>query len=303
MSQRDRVADTAFGLVLGVGIALLILVWAVPGFRDPAYGNGRQQHTGLTAGQNTQPAASPGFWETYTSPQDTYAQWIAAFSAALGLGVSIAAVVLVWRTLELNRVATDAAIEASKAAVQANKDARDLFAVEQRPWLALKRPEISASLDRGEISLYFSIDAENIGSTPAFAAELKCTMEFSKLVGFSNIVAVREFADSCAVQPAWKNNQKVIFPGKKRNFWEYLREEIPSSAGVLPHNQETAGVMPGGGAFIKVIYCVCYRANGMDNILTTAGEVIFSSGSVESSDDGLLQSVERYSFYGVGYAT
>ncbi|MDX8500056.1 hypothetical protein RFM99_16740 [Mesorhizobium sp. VK4C] len=109
MSQRNRFSDAALGVIVGVGIALLFLVWAFPGFRDPAYQQDRYQHAKNSETGKDNPVVRPSLWETYTSPTDTYAQWIAAFSALFSVGVSIWAVRLVRDTLAINRRATVAA--------------------------------------------------------------------------------------------------------------------------------------------------------------------------------------------------
>jgi hypothetical protein len=234
----------------------------------------------------------------------TAAEW-QVITAWWQVGVGISGILALLVTIGFTIRATNAAVAASNAAMEANKDARELFASEQRPWLALKRPEISASLDDGEISLFFSINAENTGNTPAFAAELKSTIKFSRLVGTSNIAAVREFAESIAVTSSWENDHKVIFPGKKRGFWEYIREDVPKIHGVVPDTDRPSGVVS-NATFVRVIYCVFYRANGIDKVLTTAGEVIFNIRSIRVSDNRLLEpmtDVEGYTHYGVGFAS
>jgi hypothetical protein len=108
MTQRDRIADSALWLVAGIAVALLFLVWTVPEFRYAASSENRQQQVRQTAGDQ-KPVETSGFWKTYTTPSDTYAQWIAAFSAFFGVGVSFWAVRLVRDTLAVNKRATDAA--------------------------------------------------------------------------------------------------------------------------------------------------------------------------------------------------
>lgn len=158
MSQRDRVADTALGLVVGLAIALLILVWAVPRFRDPADSKDRQQHTEQTTEGNEKPVETPGFWKTYATPSDTYAQWIAAFCALFSVGVSTWAVWLVRSTLVVNQRAT----EATENAVAATREMGEL---QTRAYLAVTG---------GTVVYYGSRDPQvfirvrNAGNSPAF---------------------------------------------------------------------------------------------------------------------------------------
>lgn len=121
MSQRNRFADAALGVIVGVGIALLFLVWTFPGFRDPAYQQDRYQHAKNRETGEDNPVARPSLWETYTSPTDTYAQWIAAFSALVGVGVSIWAVWLVKRTLRASTDAVEQASTANEIATRSNE--------------------------------------------------------------------------------------------------------------------------------------------------------------------------------------
>jgi hypothetical protein len=112
MPKRDRFADIALGLVVGLGIDLLFLVWTVPGFRNPTYTEIGHQHADKAKGEDEKPVQAPSFWRTYTTPQDTYAQWIMAALSFFATGISVWAVWLVRDTLEENRRATLAAEDA-----------------------------------------------------------------------------------------------------------------------------------------------------------------------------------------------
>ncbi|RWI40875.1 MAG: hypothetical protein EOQ93_32000, partial [Mesorhizobium sp.] len=85
MFQRNRFADVAVGLIFGLGIALLVLVWAVPEFRDPTYWKVADQSKGQLIG-------------IISTEKDTLAQWIAAFAAIASVAASVLAIVLVART-------------------------------------------------------------------------------------------------------------------------------------------------------------------------------------------------------------
>ncbi|MBM2711059.1 hypothetical protein JQK88_07315 [Mesorhizobium caraganae] len=287
MRKSKKSAVFAVGLFAGVALAFLFLVWAFPGFRNPTYQQERYQHEKNDENGKDNPVVRPSIWETYTSPTDTYAQWIAAISAIASFGVSIWAVRLVRDTLELNRAATEAAINASNASMEANRDAKELFAAEQRPWLSLRRPEISAAISDGSVQVYFKAKAENIGDSPAFQAELKTQMLLSRLP-MESVVGVRKYAEECSLQPDWENDHKLIFHGKDRELWAYSEEIIDPEK---PFN------------FIRIFYCVIYRANGIERTLATAGEVIFSGNIPADSSTESLVAIERYVFYGMSYAS
>ncbi|UDL88854.1 hypothetical protein LGH82_27710 [Mesorhizobium sp. PAMC28654] len=157
MSNRNRFADAALGVVFGVGIALLFLVWTVPGFRDPADPEVRKQYNANVQGGNNDPVKPEGFWKTYTTPSDTYAQWVAAISAALGLGVSIWAVRLVRDTLDLNRASTKAAQDA--VSITGTIGERQL-----RAYLSIDKMEVVFVV--GEV-VTVKVSLINAGQTPA----------------------------------------------------------------------------------------------------------------------------------------
>ncbi|ESX92818.1 hypothetical protein [Mesorhizobium sp. LNJC403B00] len=150
----------------------MVLVWAVPGFRDPTNSKDGQQHAEQTTGGDEKPVEPPGFWKAYTTPSDTYAQWIAAFSALFSVGVSTWAVWLVRSTLELNRQATAAAVEA-------NQLSRQTFIADQRAWIEIEGIEIISPLKwdhekrQGKVSVKFTV--KNIGRTLAKGVWINAT--------------------------------------------------------------------------------------------------------------------------------
>lgn len=182
MSQRNRFTDAALGVVVGVGFALLFLVWAFPGFRNPAYQQDRYQHSqNSKTGQNNT-VVRPSLWETYTSPTDTYAQWIAAFSALFSVGVSIWAVRLVRDTLELNRKATVAAVRSSEIAERMLLDS-------ERPHLFIEDvgayvPILIEWFDLAEDKIPMpevNYTIKNYGRTPAIVTEIRASARFGGL--------------------------------------------------------------------------------------------------------------------------
>lgn len=202
------------------------------------------------------------------------------------VGVGIAGIIAILITIGFTIRATNAAVAASNAASEANKDARELFATEQRPWLIFDRPSVSADNSDGMLNIYFSVDVENIGKTPAMDAVLHLDMTFTELP-VSSVVAVRRFGEKCCVPSTWENDHKLIFPGKSRPLYEIAGDAADS-----------------GKPFVRLLYCVSYRGNGIERVLATAGEVMFSARISDSSDklvDPYID-IKRYSFYGTGFA-
>jgi hypothetical protein len=158
MSNRNRFADAALGVVVGVGIALLFLVWAFPGFRNPAYQQERYQNAKDRETGEDNPVIRPSLWETYTSPTDTYAQWIAAVAALSGVAVSFWAVRLVRDTLRAN---TDAVDQARAA----NQIAEGTAERQLRAYMLTANCTMELAPDNDPIA---HVRIQNFGQTPAF---------------------------------------------------------------------------------------------------------------------------------------
>ncbi|RWP19276.1 MAG: hypothetical protein EOR00_09215 [Mesorhizobium sp.] len=157
MSNRDRFADAALGVVVGLGIALLFLVWANPEFRDPFNIQKRQERT-ADATANDNPAQTSRFWDTYATPTDTYAQWIAGIAAIASVGVSFWAVRLVRDTLRANT-------EAVSQARAANQIAQETAERQLRAYVLPANCNMEFA-DNGEPIAHVRI--QNFGQTPAF---------------------------------------------------------------------------------------------------------------------------------------
>jgi len=197
----------------------------------------------------------------------------------------LALLVTIWFSIR----ATNAAVTAANAAVVANRESAERFAIEHRPWLMFDRPSVSADYSDDGISVFFSVNAENIGKTPASEIVLEVDMSFTSLP-VSSVVAVRKFAEKCAVPTTWENEHKLIFPGNTRSLWQLAGLDTEDGAKKL---------------FVRVLYCAAYRAAGIEKVLVTAGEVIFdarppSDGKI--GDDQFVN-IERYVFYGMGFAS
>ena len=217
MSQRNRFADAALGLVIGLGIALLILVWAIPGFRDPAY----QQITGETARQNDsrenpESHGNKPEWRQWAgrlfSTKDTIAQWIAAFAAIGSVGVSIWAVKLVRNTLVVNQRATQAAEDAVGVT-------REIGQAQIRAYLVGLGGEYSVSNNL----LRYRISIKNIGQSPAVNCVMACRFEAPYRRGPSSAAANAEFGPARARVPA-------IMSGEVADPHFYFRTEQNASS-------------------------------------------------------------------------
>ncbi len=174
MSQHNKYAFGAIGFVLGVGLALVFLVWSFPGFRNPTYQQDRLYNAKNIETGEDNPVIRPSFWEVYTSPTDTYAQWIMAILSIVATGVSVWAVWLVRNTLEETRAATKAAIDASDSA-------REALGAE-RAWILM----LGQSIYHGKNAIHndvvydeligFALRFQNFGRTPAINVKSVCTM-------------------------------------------------------------------------------------------------------------------------------
>lgn len=164
MSQRNKYAFGAIGLVLGVGLALLFLVWSFPGFRNPAYQQDRYRNAKNSETGEVNPVTRPSIWETYTSPTDTYAQWIMAILSLVATSVSIWAVWLVRNTLEETRSAT-------KAAEGAVEITRKMGRAQTRAYIHIDVIELREV--NSEFGSYIWIGCRNFGQTPARCVNIK----------------------------------------------------------------------------------------------------------------------------------
>ncbi|SCB58082.1 hypothetical protein GA0061105_1046 [Rhizobium aethiopicum] len=128
-------------------------------------------------------------------------QLIVSVIGALGLVV----------TLLLTWASTKAAAAAAKAALNANQLARENFILDQRPWIRLERPVIQLAEHRGTFAIQFSVEAANLGKTPAKETELHLQISFGKIVTPS-VEGVEVNAHSVANPGTWRNSHKIVFP-------------------------------------------------------------------------------------------
>lgn len=158
MSRDNRYASGAIGFVIGLGLAILFLVWSFPGFRNPTYQQDIYQYAKNIKAGEAKPVVRPSIWEIYTSPTDTYAQWIMAALSLVATGVSVWAVWLVRSTLDENRKAT-------RAAEAAVAEARRIGEAQVRAYINIYVRNIS-SFDVGMMP-FVDIVVKNAGQSPA----------------------------------------------------------------------------------------------------------------------------------------
>ncbi|PYB77678.1 hypothetical protein [Rhizobium wuzhouense] len=239
MSRGDKYASAALGFVAGVGLVLVAVAF------DTFFASGSSI-------------------ATYLPQDDTVAQWLMMIFSLLGTIISGLAVFYVKDTFDQS--------------VIANRQAREFFASENRPWLSLGRPKVSVNIDRNDI--FLQVPARNIGNTPAVAVELHAVARSGQLLFVQSVSRVQSFA-SITNGTGWQNAHKAIFPGRKRDLVTF--ENVPIS-----------GKAEQG---ISVVYCVTYRSSGGETIFKTAGEVNFLRPS--GTDD---VEVQTFSFFGVSVA-
>jgi hypothetical protein len=149
----------ALGLILGISLTVLVLVWGKPIY-EFAYCQGTQECSNYAADYegNNSPDGSLWHWDgKLISSGDTLAQWIMAL-------LTIAAVILLWRTLSSANKTNIAAIKAANAATEANQIMRD----EQRSWLDFTiRMKDFAITGGNKCSGSASMVIKNIGKSPA----------------------------------------------------------------------------------------------------------------------------------------
>lgn len=168
MPSRFGFIGGALGFVAGVAISLLILVIAVPEFRNPQYQSHKhetQQHDRQTSTDDEQGTETVSFWNIHTSPEDTYAQWVMALFSMFATGISVWAVVLLRNTLVTTR-------EAVRAADDAVMVTREMGKAQVRAYL---------SAVGGEFSLdgtwfWLKVRVRNDGQSPARAITLDATI-------------------------------------------------------------------------------------------------------------------------------
>lgn len=185
-------------------------------------------------------------------------------------------------TLLLTWASTKASAAAAKAALNANQLARENFILDQRPWIKLERPIIQLAEHQGTFAIQFSVEATNVGKTPAKETELHLQVSFGKIVTPS-VAGVEAYAQSVANPGTWRNSHKIVFPNAGRPMDDAVILDEP------PPEDESC----------RIRYCVNYRGASTNAIYHTAGEVTFPVSRLISSAKAQKNSW-KYSFHGTG---
>lgn len=162
-NTNTRHALIALGMAL---LAIVLCAWfSQPEFSQASI-NGSTGYAEAKQGQSSDGSRTVAAMELFNPWQDSYAQWIVAWVSIAGTAISGIAVLLVFKSLTLNREAVD-------AAVAANVQSRELFLAESRPWLIFKEAafETYEDGDDGRETTLLVIDVENIGDGHALFVE------------------------------------------------------------------------------------------------------------------------------------
>jgi len=220
MSQRDRVADTALGLVVGLGLALLLVAWAVPEFRYPAAAvsppesGGQAEQAKPQQNQQTTTGSTPigqpqveSADKTDNTNQpckagqdnrnsDLCAQWKAADAAKESADWARQSYWLILAGTVIGFMTFCAAIAAAIYAGQAAVHTRRSADIAEKALLDIERPHIFVEkikalrnineswLDIPEGKFPFfevTYDTLNYGRTPAIITEIKAGIRFGSL--------------------------------------------------------------------------------------------------------------------------
>ncbi|TAX26845.1 hypothetical protein [Rhizobium leguminosarum] len=185
-------------------------------------------------------------------------------------------------TLLLTWASTKAATAAAKAALNANQLAQENFFLDQRPWIKLERPVIQLAEHQGTFAIQFSVEAINVGKTPAKETELHLQISFGKIMT-PGVEGVEAYAQSVANPGTWRNSHKIVFPNAGRPMDDAVILDEP----------------PPEGESCRIRYCVNYRGASTSAIYHTAGEVTFPVSRLISSPKAQKNSW-KYNFHGTG---
>ncbi|WP_155930567.1 hypothetical protein [Mesorhizobium sp. L2C084A000] len=160
----------------------MFVAWTVPEFRNPSNTNAQQQNSEQATGGNNQPVEATDLWDIYTSPKDTYAQWIAAFAALGSVGASVLAIVLVTQTLNETRKATNASIRSSEIAEETllGVERPHLFITGTEPLVPITHEWVDLPDNQRPIP-EAAYSVKNFGRTPAIINEIRASLRLCNL--------------------------------------------------------------------------------------------------------------------------
>lgn len=160
MSKRFKGGHFALGLALGAFV-VTVLALAVSD-----YGAGCYLTDGIANGyqaEGVKPDKRCWIIPFFVYGEDTLAQWIMAI-------LTVVAVWMLWRTLELTRGANEAAVQAATAALQANQIMQDQAA----GYLVIEKVEVQSR--KSDVLLRATV--KNIGKRPVRTGKITGTLEF-----------------------------------------------------------------------------------------------------------------------------
>lgn len=305
MFKRGRGTFFAIGLVIGCGIASLFLVWSFPGFRNPTYQDQRYGHAyNYDTGENN-PVVRPSFWETYTSPTDTYAQWIMAILAVAATIVTAVGVYLVYRTLREAQRTTKAAIDAARAAQESVDEARNAAKIserslrvtrasaklqhrqakasteamleanriaidDRRAWISIEDIKISEPtvFDQGGMRLTLMFTVKNVGRMPAINVFPSYTVRSGRIVNHGvRREAHREFCEEIRNRLEGRAHGYMMFPGQIRD----MGLVVTMSREEIDEDIQNSMRVPDLPDVIQpiVLGCISYQITGSDEMHQT----------------------------------
>jgi hypothetical protein len=259
MSSSSWGRGFAVGLVAGVGLAAMFLVWSFPGFRNPTYQQEQFQHSRNSISEEDSPVIRPSFWENYTTPTDTYAQWIMAVFSVAATGVSVWAVWLVRRTLQANADAVEQA-----------KRANDIMQDGQRPWLAIQIPNVSIYSDDGTFPVvYAEVETTNLGKGPALDVKVHVLARFPKIIAFGSAASSAFAAEVSRESLNTGTANTIIFP-----------ERSPKLTGI---SNSVDNSFPLSGS-CQLLVCATYRSRDDVRVFHAARAFRFSARNFNELD-------------------
>lgn len=176
MSNSDRGKFFAIGLVVGLALSILFLLWAVPEFRNPLNQIAQYQtqggNTAKESQSNYQNEANSLDLRPYISREDTIAQWIMAVFTIFLTVLTFFAVWFVYRTAQFTRDTLTQAEQTNKAAWKTVDETRKIGLAQTRAFIKC----VGGEYNFGPSFIEFRVDLENYGVTPATKVEVKAKL-------------------------------------------------------------------------------------------------------------------------------
>lgn len=236
----------AVGLTAGVSGATLLILFG-QAIYDLVDCVSRSECDRYAAKHKVEDLPSSWWWRwtgDLVSSSDTLAQWIMAL-------LTIAAVVLLWRTLSQTNKTNQAAIIAANAALDANA----IIKQEQRPWVTLERDLFCEFQDLGYGGhITWNFDLQNRGKGPAY--DIRMDFEIMKRRHWQGMrQQVSAYRDRLLSQSR-VGRTAVLFPGETTEnlrFWS----DIKTTYKIDEFTGDES--FWGEFKFVALMVCVTYR--------------------------------------------